>query len=328
MQFPILSVEKGSPDWLMFYNTAKFVGDCYDSELGGFAQTPGLSPTLLATRMALHILWWGQVKLETEAIPRFKVACGDDAFAKVAKFVSARFRTELEERDGQQVAVGGFDDPNDGVNNLRLSTTKEGVEALLTLEEMIRERRTIAQFEEDHPNAFEALSNFVESRWVQTGEQSGGFVQEGGFPKAKPDIWGTCAALDIAFFLSWHLFETDPAEAKKWVALARRRTPDIFKLLQETEYRGGGYGFYPDSGVSNAFSMDQVAQIVDRLFFFNHPSKTEDAEAKEKFIKDHGFEPQRQRLVSILAAMPNSEGLSAGYLTRESAARIGKVSKP
>lgn len=316
-----IPVAKGEPLWRDVSRAIGFIIDCYDKKTGGFAQVPSGRPTILGTRMALESLWWAHAGLAIDdAIPRFKEAHGGDAFKKTAIFVVSNFQSGQTERNGKAVQIAGFIDPNDGVNRLGLATTHEGLQSLFSLERMIGLEGTLEGFETAYSRGFSEVLNLVENNWVQIDEQTGAFTQGAHFQ--RPDIWGTHAALEIITLASVYRFEKAPDETRTWVLRVKQLTPQIFNYLRSIEYPDGGFGFVPESGLPNILSLNQVAKIVDRLYFFNHPGKEDDSEARQVFLAQHKFRSSIDGILHHILSMqdPNT-GAFAGY-------RISKPGDP
>lgn len=308
-------IAKGEPLWRDLSRSIGFIITCYDRETGGFAQVPSGRPTILGTRMALHSLWWAHAGLAIDdAIPRFKEVHGEDAFKKTAVFVVSNFRSEQTDRNGEVVQIAGFIDPNDGVDRLGLATTYEGLQALFSLDRMMGLEGTLEGFETAHPGGLSKILNLVENNWVQIDEKTGAFTQGAHFP--RPDIWGTHAALEIIALASVHRFEKAPDETRAWVLRVKQLTPQIFNYLRSVEYPDGGFGFVPQSGIPNILSLNQVTEIVDRLFFFNHPGEEDDCEARQAFLTQYKFRSSMDGILHYTLSMQDpSTGAFAGYRT-------------
>jgi len=308
-----VGITKDDPLWQNASRSMDFIAECYDKDTGGFNQLPGYIPTIAATRQALESLWWAHAELEiTDAIPRLKQRHGENALEKTAQFISSKFQSQTEYKDGQPIEAGGFLDENDGVNRLTTPTTHEGLDVLFSLDRLVGQSGAIAKFEAEHPRAFTQMLNMVGNRWVQADGSNGAFSSVADAP--RPDIWGTHSALEIIMLSTVHRFETNPDETRKWVRDVQQKTPQIFGYLRSAEIPNGGFGFVPDSRVQNILSVNQVAKIADRLFFFNHPTESEDFQAKRAFFAQHNFLKTIEDMSSSLDSFMDKEtGLAIGF---------------
>lgn len=310
-----ITIVKGSPEWLAASQSVDFTIACYDKRTGGFGEGPDWLPTIFSTNKALEHLWWSHFGLDIEdAMSRFENTHGKNAFSKTVEFVSDNFHPQIEEKDGKETVVGGFLDPNDEVKQIDIITAHKALEALFFLEKLIGVRDAIATFEAEHPPALRIILNFVNNRWVQINKNKGGFNQRA--DSATPDVWGTHSALEIIALSTVHHPRRNPEEAAKWVKIIRERTPQFFEFLKDVESSyGGGYGFGKESP-PNVLSMNQVLQIVDRLFFFNHPDPDNPDNLKDRqaFIQTHNFASQIERITdTIMACYDPATGGFKGY---------------
>lgn len=326
-----IPIMKGDETWKLLSQCVDWINDRFDGNVEhGFAQTAVAAPTLMATRMALESLWWAEEGLEIDdSIQRFVKQHGEDSFGKIGKYVTAHYVEGAVRRDGQVTPIGGFADQADGVIDLSLPTTLEGLQTLFHLDRLMKRDGVLADFEQEYPLAIPRVLDQVEARWMPSSRvvtekhrwpkkpteiviEAGGFAQSD--KNTRPDLWGTHAALELITLATVHRHQTQPEETREWVLRVRERTPLIFQFMKDVESPYGGYGFIAES-VPNALSNLHAMKIVDRLAFFDRDSNNPNNPLpKSEFSERFGFGPQIDRIgQSVMRMQDKKTGMFAGY---------------